>query len=124
MQTWRETARRSGPMILQSAANITVTKKLLDGADVAAVLEQVRREGVTERVAARAPGDPGGLDGPGKRVRQPRPSRTPLEIGEAPSPYPAIFGPIQLGKMDKRRLSIEDHKGRWVRKQVLPMSPD
>jgi hypothetical protein len=24
----------------------------------------------------------------------------------------------------ERKLRIEDHKGRWVRKQVLPMSPD
>ena len=24
----------------------------------------------------------------------------------------------------KRRLKIEDHEGRWVRKKVLPMSPD
>jgi hypothetical protein len=26
--------------------------------------------------------------------------------------------------MDERKLRIEDHKGRWIRKQVLPMSPD
>ena len=34
------------------------------------------------------------------------------------------LGPIKLGRMDERKLRIEDHKGRWVRKTVLPMSPD
>ena len=38
--------------------------------------------------------------------------------------WDVYFGPIKLGRMDERKLRIEDHKGRWVRKQVLPMSPD
>jgi len=38
--------------------------------------------------------------------------------------WDVYFGPIKLGRMDERRLQIEDHKGRWVRKKVLPMSPD
>ena len=33
------------------------------------------------------------------------------------------FGPIKLGRMDERKLRIEDHKGRWVRKTVLAISP-
>ena len=28
-----------------------------------------------------------------------------------------------LGRIEGRRLQIEDHKGRWVRKQVLRVSP-
>jgi len=28
------------------------------------------------------------------------------------------FGPIKLGRVDERRLKIEDHNGRWVRKDV------
>jgi len=36
--------------------------------------------------------------------------------------YPSGLG--KLGRMDERRLKIEDHEGRWVRKKVLPMSPD
>jgi len=38
--------------------------------------------------------------------------------------WDVYFGPCKLGRMDERRLKIEDHKGRWVRKKVLPMSPD
>lgn len=38
--------------------------------------------------------------------------------------WDVYFGPIRLGKMDERRFRIEDHKGRWVRKQVSPMSLD
>ena len=34
------------------------------------------------------------------------------------------FGPLKLGRMDERILRIEDHKGRTVRKQLSPMSPD
>ncbi len=33
-------------------------------------------------------------------------------------------GSCMLGRLDERRLKIEDHKGRWVRKNVSPMSPD
>jgi hypothetical protein len=29
-----------------------------------------------------------------------------------------------LGRMDERMLRIEDHRGRWIRRNVLPMSPD
>jgi putative transposase len=39
-------------------------------------------------------------------------------------PRDVYFGPLKLGRMDERRLQIEDHKGRWARKQVSPMSPD
>jgi len=38
--------------------------------------------------------------------------------------WDVYFGPIKLGRMDERKLRIEDHKGRWVRKTVSPMSPD
>ncbi len=38
--------------------------------------------------------------------------------------WDVYFGSCKLGRMDERRLKIEDHKGRWVRKKVLPMSPD
>jgi putative transposase len=38
--------------------------------------------------------------------------------------WDVYFGPVKLGRMDERRLRIEDHKGRWIRKRVLPMSPD
>ncbi len=38
--------------------------------------------------------------------------------------WDVYFGPVKLGRMDERRLQIEDHKGRWARKKVLPMSPD
>ena len=31
---------------------------------------------------------------------------------------------LRLGRMDERLLRIEDHKGRWIRKEVLPMSLD
>jgi transposase InsO family protein len=38
--------------------------------------------------------------------------------------WDVYFGPVKLGRMDERILRITDHKGRTVRKQVLPMSPD
>jgi len=38
--------------------------------------------------------------------------------------WDVYFGPVKLGRMDERRLQIEDHKGRWVRKTMSPMSPD
>jgi len=38
--------------------------------------------------------------------------------------WEVYFGPLKLGRMDERRLRIEDHKGRWVRKKVSPMSLD
>jgi putative transposase len=38
--------------------------------------------------------------------------------------WDVYFGPLKLGRMDERILRITDHKGRTVRKQVLPMSPD
>jgi len=38
--------------------------------------------------------------------------------------WDAYFGPVLLGRMDERKLRIEDHRGRWVRRKVLPMSPD
>lgn len=38
--------------------------------------------------------------------------------------WDVYFGPVKLGRMDERTLRITDHKGRTVRKQVSPMSPD
>jgi len=38
--------------------------------------------------------------------------------------WDVYFGPLKLGRMDERRLQIEDHKGRWSRKKVSTMSPD
>jgi transposase InsO family protein len=38
--------------------------------------------------------------------------------------WDVYFGPVKLGGMDERRLQIEDHKGRWARKRVSPMSLD
>lgn len=38
--------------------------------------------------------------------------------------WDVFFGPLKLGRLDERRQRIEDHKGRWIRRQVLPMSPD
>ena len=38
--------------------------------------------------------------------------------------WDVYFGPLKLGRMDERILRIADHKGRTVRKQVSPMSPD
>ena len=38
--------------------------------------------------------------------------------------WDVYFGPLKLGRMNERILRITDHKGRTVRKQVLPMSPD
>ena len=40
-------------------ADVTVSQELLDGADIVARLEQVRREGVAKGVRACALGDPG-----------------------------------------------------------------
>jgi transposase InsO family protein len=44
------------------------------------------------------------------------------EIGDGL--WDVYFGPVQLGRMDERKLRIEDHRGRWIRRKVLPMSPD
>jgi len=38
--------------------------------------------------------------------------------------WDVYFGPLKLGRMDERRQQIEDHKGRFIRKTVSPMSPD
>lgn len=38
--------------------------------------------------------------------------------------WDVYFGPLKLGRMDERRKQIEDKQGRWIRKQVSPMSPD
>jgi hypothetical protein len=38
--------------------------------------------------------------------------------------WDVFFGPIKLGRMDERKQRIEDHKGRWIRRKVSPMSPD
>jgi len=38
--------------------------------------------------------------------------------------WDVYFGPVRLGRLDERIRRIEDHKGRTVRKQVSPMSPD
>ena len=38
--------------------------------------------------------------------------------------WDVYFGPLKLGRMDERRLQIEDHAGRFVRKTLSPMSPD
>ena len=49
-------------------ADVAVAEKLLDGPDIPVILEQVSREGVTQRVSGRAHRDPctphGVLDGP------------------------------------------------------------
>ena len=44
-------------------AHVLVAKKLLDGADVVALLQQVGGKRVTEGMARRRLGDPGGTDG-------------------------------------------------------------
>lgn len=38
--------------------------------------------------------------------------------------WDVYFGPVLLGRMNERKLRIEDHRGRWIRRKVLPMSPD
>ena len=38
--------------------------------------------------------------------------------------WDVYFGPVLLGRMDERKLRIEDHRGRWTRRNVSPMSPD
>lgn len=38
--------------------------------------------------------------------------------------WDVYFGPLKLGRMDERRQQIEDHKGRFARKTLSPMSPD
>jgi putative transposase len=38
--------------------------------------------------------------------------------------WDVYFGPVQLGRLDERKLRIEDQRGRWIRRQVSPMSPD
>ncbi len=37
--------------------------------------------------------------------------------------WDVYFGPLKLGRMDERILRIADHKGRTIRKKLLPMSP-
>jgi hypothetical protein len=44
------------------------------------------------------------------------------EVGDGV--WDVFFGPVRLGRLDERRLQVEDDKGRWKRKTVLPMSPD
>ncbi len=38
--------------------------------------------------------------------------------------WDVCFGPLKLGRLDERRRQIEDHKGRFSRKTMSPMSPD
>lgn len=38
--------------------------------------------------------------------------------------WDVYFGPVLLGRMDERKLRIVDHRGRWIRRNVSPMSPD
>lgn len=38
--------------------------------------------------------------------------------------WDVYFGPLKLGRMDERRRQIEDHKGRFARKTLSPMSLD
>jgi putative transposase len=38
--------------------------------------------------------------------------------------WDVYFGPVRLGRMDERQRRIEDNNGRWLRRKVLPMSPD
>lgn len=38
--------------------------------------------------------------------------------------WDVYFGPLKLGRLDERRRQIEDHKGRFARKTLSPMSPD
>jgi len=38
--------------------------------------------------------------------------------------WDVYFGPLKLGRLNERRLQIEDHNGRFVRKTMSPMSPD
>jgi putative transposase len=38
--------------------------------------------------------------------------------------WDVYFGPVLLGRMDERKLRIVDHRGRWIRRKVSPMSPD
>jgi len=38
--------------------------------------------------------------------------------------WDVYFEPVLLGRMDERKLGIEDDRGRWIRRKVLPMSPD
>ena len=45
-----------------------------------------------------------------------------LEVGDGL--WDIYFGPLKLGRMDERRRQIEDHKGRFARKTLSPMSPD
>ena len=53
-------------------ADVTVSQELLDGADIVACLEQVRREGVAKGVRACALGDPGEPHGIPDRTLQDR----------------------------------------------------
>ena len=38
--------------------------------------------------------------------------------------WDVYFGPVLLGRMDERKPRIEDHRARWIRRKVSPMSPD
>jgi len=38
--------------------------------------------------------------------------------------WDVYFGPVLLGRMDERKLRVEDDRDRWIRKKVLPMFPD
>jgi transposase InsO family protein len=38
--------------------------------------------------------------------------------------WDVYFGTVLLGRMDERKLRIVDHRGRWIRRKVSPMSPD
>ena len=38
--------------------------------------------------------------------------------------WDVYFSRLRLGRLDQRRMRIEDPYGRWTRWEVLPMSPD
>jgi len=44
------------------------------------------------------------------------------EIGDGL--WDVYFSRVKLGRLDERRMRIEDRNGRWTRRKVLPMSPD
>jgi hypothetical protein len=44
------------------------------------------------------------------------------EIGDGL--WDVYFSRVRLGRLDERRMRIEDQNGRWTRRKVLPMSPD
>ena len=99
----RLTMRRRGSSLGSfRGSNIPATSKSGSSAATAASGGSVDRVCVTQTLA-------------GEHVRS-RGSRRRI-VGR-------ILGPIKLGRMDERKLRIEDHRGRWVRQTVLPMSPD